>query len=244
MSTKEFRAGGSFTLIELLVVIAVISLLAAMLLPGLQRAKNMSKQAACMEHLKQVGVATFLMAADNNGWLNGVNTRYGPDGVTSTNVGYWINTITNYGVASLVAYQGKGCPSRTAKDTWYPFGANSELVGWGYAPMHSLSEVVHRSRVFLVGECYFWYPSSGTHFDYTVGSPINGGLGGVEHVNYVDLRHEGRGLNFIFCDGHGEFLKTKGTVLPQDCLSPWWLGGYAPVWNAQGYVPLGQFWGE
>jgi len=225
----------SFTLIELLVVVAIIAVLAALLLPSLAKAKNRSKQAVCLQHLKEVGIATFLMADDNNGWLNGVNAPYGPTG-GSTNVGYWIYSITNYGVGKLVAYQGKGCPSRSSRDTWYPFGANSMFVGWGYPPMHSLDEVVHRDRVFLLGECYFWYPSSGTHFDYTVGSQFNGPLGGVLNVNFVDLRHEGRGLNFIFCDGHGEFLRTKGTVLPQDTQSPWWKGG---TQNTGGRAPSG-----
>jgi prepilin-type N-terminal cleavage/methylation domain-containing protein/prepilin-type processing-associated H-X9-DG protein len=235
----------AFTLVELLVVVAIISLLVAMLLPSLVRAKSLSKQAACLAHIRQVGVATFLMASDNNGWLNVTNRPYGPNGIDAWNVGYWIDAITNYGVAQLVAYQGKGCPSRSSKDTWYPFGANNMFVGWGYAPMHSLNEVVHKSRVFLLGECYFWYPSSGTHFDYTVGSQITGPLGGILNVNYVDLRHEGRGLNFIFCDGHGEFLTTKGIVInPQDCLSPWWHGGYAQRWFPGNVWDSGQFWGE
>ena len=247
MDREPLPGSKSFTLIELLVVVAIIAVLAAMLIPSLAKAKNRSKQAVCLQHIKEVGIATFMMADDNNGWINVSNTPYGPNGIDAQNVGYCIDAITNYGVAKLVKYQGTGCPGRTAKDTWYPFGWNSMFVGWAYWPMHSLNEVVHRDRVFLLGDCYFWYPSSGTHFDYTVGSAITGPLGGIEHINYVDLRHEGRGLNFIFCDGHGEFLQTKGiAIYPQECLSPWWLGGYPPVWNVppNGYVPLGQFWGE
>src|SRR5690349_18002830 len=113
MST-ELLTRRSFTLIELLVVVAIISLLAAMLLPSLAKAKNRSKQAACLQNLKQVGVATFMMADDNNGWLNVTNSAYGPDGVSASNVGYWIDAITNYGVGKLVKYQGPGCPSRSS----------------------------------------------------------------------------------------------------------------------------------
>jgi prepilin-type N-terminal cleavage/methylation domain-containing protein len=66
-ASSPLRRG--FTLIELLVVIAIITVLAALLLPALARAKEQGRRAKCISNLKQITTAAKLFSLDHDGRL-------------------------------------------------------------------------------------------------------------------------------------------------------------------------------
>ena len=84
------RKTKSFTLIELLVVIAIIAILAAMLMPALQKARETSKSTSCLSNEKQLGTMFHFYGDAYNEWLPSewVSNNYAMDNVTKGHNSY------------------------------------------------------------------------------------------------------------------------------------------------------------
>ena len=124
------RAFG-FTLIELLVVIAIIALLIAMLLPAIKRSREMAIRAACASNLRQMGVALFAYAGDEDSYVN-ARVRFGNRptalGIPGAEGTRWVDGY-------VATRPGLDCPNVAGlTELWYQAYADGvqDWIGFGY----------------------------------------------------------------------------------------------------------------
>ncbi len=199
---KKVRA---FTLIEILVVIALIAILAALLLPVVNRVKTRSKATHCLSNLKQWGTATLLYVADNRDYLP-------PEGFGSPNsykdfTAGWYRALPE--LLGMPVYwdqpwrtnaavePGRSiwlCPSnprRSNGNNLFHYCLNEEHDGTGDDDLKLVK--VHR----------FANPSAQVWMFDSKNLPALGGASFV-HTNL----HNG-GAQFNFLDGHAQGLKKE-----------------------------------
>ncbi len=107
-SRKSFIIN-NFTLIELLIVVAIIAILAGMLLPALNQARERAKAASCVSNLKQVGVANNLYMNDFDGFYPVTGRIKYPD--VADPVYSWSVNLNKMGYITGNFYKLTRCPS-------------------------------------------------------------------------------------------------------------------------------------
>ncbi len=211
----------AFTLVEILVVLAILTVLAAITWPVIERSKERARISSCQSNLRQIGTAALMYAQDYDERLGpSIHGEYSDPGVAA-----WADDLLPY-TASYALFE---CPSEPAK-----IGANDRGILWRQGMTNRPD-----GRKYSYGLNDFPLITP-----YTTRGPAGRKLGAIEDICGTILAAEGDGatpavlaagsyaladlegqlpgtrhtfggqaaVNAVFCDGHVKWLRVEQTV--------------------------------
>jgi prepilin-type N-terminal cleavage/methylation domain-containing protein/prepilin-type processing-associated H-X9-DG protein len=214
----------AFTLVELLVVISITAALLSILIPSIQKSRDIALTMKCTVNLRQIGVADECYRIDWNRWFthNNFIPQLANYTGTSPNFYLWQGYGTSY-KKYLQAHPFK-CPLvQIGTDFEGPYNQAVMMMTVGGVSDYSLNTALHYSAVS--GNQYITLRRD-TQLVHTPSQVLNSvdASGGAERLDYstfsAQFRHNAlTTINMLYVDGHTASIPKTGVVLAGSSLN-------------------------